>query len=750
MAGEAHLVFAWLGMLLPMPSSLVLAARLASGKLASQLTIGIKHTSSFRRRRQMLNILLRSIRRKYDEGVRILVADDGAAAEVSVLRALGAELLVLPPRSGLSHGRNALVRATRTPFFALLDDDVVFDRATTLETLIGALLADPSAALAAGCYQDLRFNRTDCFTLQFDLVEGGAVVRGRGVTTSRGDEGCTRVHAAHNFFVARTALLARFPWDSRQRVMEHETFFYQLLLNEQPVLACPSVSVGHNTTRDNEYRERSFRLQEGRFMQYLCKDFPEVARFRTPYLEWRCDSHTYCGPAWHAQFAYDGRQCHPMQWDGNDDRSAVRRPLVHAPLINPEERFPPTVQKAPGSAGGSGRGRQHVPLLVLIFTEERNTARRSWQRATWLSFAWHRGYLERELVPWRFLYMQAKRGRDAKHVPPLHNPELMDVIIGDTVTLSAVTEGYKNLVFKTMEAIRWALAHVDFEVLLKTDDDSMVHIGRLWNWLVLERLKEPQPPSLARLYAGRLFRRSQVIRRNFTRQDLWHPDWYPRSFRKWAVDHEVYAPEAYPPYCGGGGYLVGHETASLVVKEYDARPHWRVIKVEDVFLGLLANAQAISPSEIDTFQEPTRGSHQTREAFIDQILVHRVVEPLKAFRWLMLSSNCHAGPRECARQHNRTHGLPYADDDGGEREFGLETYFDRDWVSGPIPRAHAQALTGTDGTFALDGVSTVGGKHGKQQGRGGRRDKQRRHGPRQAVRGKKRKRKHLQQSREES
>ena len=38
-----------------------------------------------------------------------------------------------------------------------------------------------------------------------------------------------------------------------------------------------------------------------------------------------------------------------------------------------------------------------------------------------------------------------------------------------------------------------------------------------------------------------------------------------------------------------------------------------------------------------TFQEPPRGSLQTREMFLDQILVHRVVEPFKAFRWLMLS-----------------------------------------------------------------------------------------------------------------
>ena len=70
-----------------------------------------------------------------------------------------------------------------------------------------------------------------------------------------------------------------------------------------------------------------------------------------------------------------------------------------------------------------------------------------------------------------------------------------------------MTEGYENLVYKTLEALRWALTHTSFEVLLKTDDDTVVHIGRLWMWLdhrsrvsapgVLLALSLPLPPPLA-------------------------------------------------------------------------------------------------------------------------------------------------------------------------------------------------------------------------------------------------------------
>ena len=116
-----------------------------------------------------------------------------------------------------------------------------------------------------------------------------------------------------------------------------------------------------------------------------------------------------------------------------------------------------------------------VPLLVIIFTQASNTARRSWQRRTWLKQRWTRGEVAKttegstpsDRVAWRYVYMQA-RDSDAA------GGEEFDVIRGDTVTLSSVRESYANLVFKTLEALRWALRHVAFGTMLKTDDDSIV------------------------------------------------------------------------------------------------------------------------------------------------------------------------------------------------------------------------------------------------------------------------------------
>jgi hypothetical protein len=331
-------------------------------------------------------------------------------------------------------------------------------------------------------------------------------------------------------------------------------------------------------------------------------------------------------------------------------------------------------------------------------------------------------------VPWRYLYVlgrpkarpphaKASGGAHQEDLVEAKSESLLDRVVGDEVTLGAVTEGYENLVYKTLEALRWALTHTSFEILLKTDDDTVVHVGRLWMWLSEKnRVNAPGVP-LARLYAGRIFPGSQVIRANFTRKDLWHPTWFPSDFKKWAVDFDVYSAASYPPYCSGGGYVVGREAARLIVHAYDQLPHGKAIPVEDAFVGVLAHSQGVVPLDAPNFQDPPRGSLQTRDTFIDQVLVHRVVEPYKAFRWLMLSDACFDTKKRCKAQFNRTHDLPYQ-----EPPPMAETNEQRlqDWLNGPIPRRNVQALTGSSPDDLLAAAQPKGkrGKKGAGSGKG--------------------------------
>lgn len=481
------------------------------GALAD-VTVCIKHTPGFASRRRKLATLLGSLRQYYGSHLHIIVATESHAPQAS--QPLSVEyqsmesdglvdrFLILPAGSGLSAGRNALVRAARTAYIALMDDDLVLQSNRSLTLLRDALNHDPDVALAGGCHFDLRRRGTDCFNMQFAPSSDGSIVdfhRARGVSPL----GCTHVHATHNFFVAHTAVLRRLGWDARQRVMEHETFFYQLYLNGARVLACPEAIAAHDTrtASDDDYELRSLRATEGlrgrdpgnRFMQYLCKNLPEVRRFHTPFTSWHCDAREFCTPLWDAEFAFDGRHCAPFQWDEHDDASTVVRGLT-APYHHASTGVS-GLGSASMSAKRAMRRSPHdtVPLLVLIVSESAQVERRAWQRTTWLSFRWHartqrdehgasvRGDGDR-LVPWRHAYVMPGPQRDAGP----HNtsvPVASGQLVGDTIAFDVPSRQAVVL-----PALRWALAEADFQCVLLTSDRSVVHVGRVWEWLLTRTL----------------------------------------------------------------------------------------------------------------------------------------------------------------------------------------------------------------------------------------------------------------------
>ena len=530
---------------------------------------------------------------------------------------------------GLAAGRNAICQAAQTPYVAFMDADAVLRDNVSLLKLISMLKADTGAAVAGGCYHTIGSDALGCNYLRFHVSTDGSVVSARAVNEVHPFKS---VHIVPSFFVARTDVLRRFRWDSRQRSIEQESFFYQLYLNRQPVLACPSAVAWINRTNrpasDHRRHHDPYRIRQS--AQYVCKNFPEVRQFSTPAHSWDCDTHRLC----EAQSAYGGTACEDFSWDPLDDDSVVPRQLV-AP--HDEVSFPPIAS----TAHSSRTAPHHIPLLVFIFTQASNAKRRAEQRKSWLFIHWHRGPRNPDRVPWRHLYIRASPASKAGHAPQKPVASSLDEIVGDTVTLSRVKENYQGLVFKALEAFRWALERLSFGTLLKTDDDSLVHIGRLWRWLAEGEMSS----NISWVYAGRLITRSQVVRPEFSRKDLWHPEWYPDNFSVWAVPHNVYDGAAFPPYCSGGGYLLGNAAVSAVVRIYARWPASRVVPLEDAFLGILGQAAQLAPVGAPGFEDLLLDTSHTQEwgdalmhlNYADKLLVHRVAHPRRAVRFLMMS-----------------------------------------------------------------------------------------------------------------
>ena len=81
----------------------------------------------------------------------------------------------------------------------------------------------------------------------------------------------------------------------------------------------------------------------------------------------------------------------------------------------------------------------------------------------------------------------------------------------------------------------------------------------------------------------------------------------------------------------------------------------------------------------------------------------------------MLSDVCFDTKKRCAAQYNRTHDLPYPSelDEPSSPPQGDTRV--QDWLTGPIPRRHAQAVTGTDPeTLLSDSSPRAGPKRGKR------------------------------------
>ena len=97
---------------------------------------------------------------------------------------------------------------------------------------------------------------------------------------------CYPVHGAHNFFMARTETLRRYPWHPKMSIFEHEHFFFQLFLANHAVLACPHVSVFHYRApnlHDERYMTASLRFKEAAFARHFCHAFPQLRKLYAPF-----------------------------------------------------------------------------------------------------------------------------------------------------------------------------------------------------------------------------------------------------------------------------------------------------------------------------------------------------------------------------------------------------------------------------------------------------------------------------------
>ena len=337
--------------------------------------------------------------------------------------------------TGIAAGRNTIVANTMTDFVMILDDDVLFHSGTRLELLL-AHLQQQDLDLVAACYHP-----DDCYT--HDLVSDGRGIKYKAVSLRSGMVAPLKATVVHNAFIARTSVLRSTGWDARQHLMEHETFFASLAVNEYVVGFDPNVTVLHQQRkRSPEYLAK--RHAEELYLQFMCRNFPRVQSWSLPFFYLDCLTRRFALHRVPMDTAPD--DSHPtrgtmqlMEWNANDDRSTV----VYKPA---------RVTCFIGILSESGRVR------------ERDALRSSWIRSFWAgsNATWDYGFF-------------VGGGRSSPH-------SSQGIMMGDIVHL-AVPDDYGHLGDKVLALLQWALHHVDAQYICKVDDDTWLRADEMASWL---------------------------------------------------------------------------------------------------------------------------------------------------------------------------------------------------------------------------------------------------------------------------
>jgi len=187
--------------------------------------------------------LIESVRRFYPN-IRIIVVDDSKDPE----ELLDCDYIKMPFDSGLSAGRNLALSKVTTPYFVLLDDDLVFTEKTHLELWLQILENTPINIVAG--------NKGDChFEGTFQLKNGVLThVPGQSIGELYG---VALFDIVNNFFMAETDTVKEIGgWDEKYKIGgEHGDFFMKAKQNKLLTGYCPAVWIDHKDERTEDYSQ---------------------------------------------------------------------------------------------------------------------------------------------------------------------------------------------------------------------------------------------------------------------------------------------------------------------------------------------------------------------------------------------------------------------------------------------------------------------------------------------------------------
>lgn len=268
----------------------------------------------------------------------------------------------------------------------------------------------------------------------------------------------------------------------------------------------------------------------------------------------------------------------------------------------------PMLLDIPDKCGGPDRSAD-VFLLLVIKTLAVNYDRRELLRKTWAEERKHNDVWIRRL----FIAGTAHSGSERERMNQLleiEHRKYNDILQWD------FDDTFYNLTLKQMLFLEWMgrnCPHARF--LMNGDDDVLANTDNMV--VYLQNLKDNDGSK--HLFTGHLIPYVGPIRN-------------PHS--KYFVPVQLYEPNLYPPYCGGGGFILSGYTASVI---YNMSHSITFIPIDDVYMGMcLAKAKLLPSHHLGVrtagLDIPSIDSYDPCY-YKEMLLVHRFLSGNLYFMW---------------------------------------------------------------------------------------------------------------------
>lgn len=313
----------------------------------------------------------------------------------------------------------------------------------------------------------------------------------------------------------------------------------------------------------------------------------------------------------------------PQVWDVITTNCSVNVNLTHQPWFQGLEphfrqflsyrhcRYFPMLLNHPEKCAGD------VYLLVVVKSVITQHDRREVIRQTW-GHEWESAGLGRGAVRTLFLLGTASKQEERTHYQQLLAYE--DRLYGDILQWDFL-DSFFNLTLKEIHFLKWLDIYCpNVPFIFKGDDDVFVNPTNL-----LEFLSDRQPQE--NLFVGDVLKHARPIR---------------KKDNKYYIPAVMYSKATYPPYAGGGGFLM---SGSLARQLHHACDTVELFPIDDVFLGMCLEVLGVKPTGHEGFKtfgiSRVRGSRMNKEPcfYRAMLVVHKLLPPELLAMWDLVHSN---------------------------------------------------------------------------------------------------------------